>query len=489
MDRMVPQEFSSQEGQSCLGRVEVMNPNLEKIAKHLRNAEEFLRSRRYSEALLEIDYVFQIDSKSYQGRTLQDRIHLLQKKDEGVPLNQAIEPLTKEGIFEHIRIADYHLRAGRYADAFIETDRILKQDPGNYQARSLSERIHAFQKKADEATQQRTQTHEQDLDNKIQAIAQHLKEADRLIALKQYRRALEQVAQVTALDPTNHLAQAYSESIESLMNTDAQPVSKTVTPPPKQTIAPPLPLSPPAPPKEKILPVETLEEAVGRLLMYREILNEMLFDGILNDKEIAELEKVRGLFNITDEQHAHLENEIKIEAYVDALRVVLHDGLISENEERVLELMRKRYGVTMEQHKDAEAKIVEAKRSPPVHGTILVVDDEKTILLTYAAILRRYGYTVLTAETVEDAMTILEKQTPSLILSDIMFPSPDQGGFEFYNQVRNIKRFDNVPFLLMSGVSDEYIIRAGIRLGIDAYLVKPFGNELLLATIEGKLKG
>jgi PleD family two-component response regulator len=222
--------------------------------------------------------------------------------------------------------------------------------------------------------------------------------------------------------------------------------------------------------------------------MYREILNEMLFDGILNDKEITELKKVRGLFNITDEQHANLENEIKIEAYVDALRIVLHDGAISANEERVLELMRKRYGITMEQHKDAEAKILGAKRSPPAHGTLLIVDDEKTTLLTYAAILRRHGYTVLTAETVEDAMTILEKQTPSLILSDVMFASPEQGGFEFYNQVRNIERFDNVQFLLMSGVSDEYIIRAGMRLGIDAYLVKPFPNELLLATIEGKLK-
>ncbi len=222
-----------------------MNPNLEKIAKHLRNAEEFLHSRRYSEALLEIDYVFQIDSRNYQGRTLQDRIHLLQKKGEETPLHQAFEPLTKEGIFEHIRIADYHLRAGHYEDALIETDRILKQDPSNYQARSLSERIRTFQKKAEEATQQRTQAHVEDLDSKIQAIAQRLKEADRLIALKQYRRALEQVAQVTALDPTNHLAQAYSETIESLMNTDTQPVSKTVIPPPKQTVAPPSPpLSP-----------------------------------------------------------------------------------------------------------------------------------------------------------------------------------------------------------------------------------------------------
>lgn len=223
--------------------------------------------------------------------------------------------------------------------------------------------------------------------------------------------------------------------------------------------------------------------------MYREILNEMLFDGILTDKEIAELQKVRGLFDITDKQHTRLEQEIRIEAYVDALRIVLHDGVISQNEERVLELMRKRYGITMDQHKDAEAKILEARRSPPTLGTILVVDDEKTILLTYAAILRRHGYTVLTAETVEDAVKILEKHTPNLILSDVMFPSPNQGGFEFYNQVRNMERFDNVPFLLMSGVSDEYVVRAGMRLGIDAYLIKPFGNETLLATIEGKLKG
>jgi len=129
-----------------------MNPNLEKIAKHLRNAEEFLRSRRYSEALIEIDCVFQIDSRNYQGRTLQDRVHLLQKKEAEAPLHQANEPLTKEGIYEHIRIADYHLRAGRYEDALIETDRILKQDPSNYQARSLSERVRTFQKKAEEAT-------------------------------------------------------------------------------------------------------------------------------------------------------------------------------------------------------------------------------------------------------------------------------------------------------------------------------------------------
>lgn len=96
-----------------LGTTEAMNPNLEKIAKHLRNAEDFMRSQRYSEALIEIDYVFQIDSRNYQGRTLQERIHLLQKKQEESSHQPVVEHLTKEGIYEHVRIADYHLRGGR----------------------------------------------------------------------------------------------------------------------------------------------------------------------------------------------------------------------------------------------------------------------------------------------------------------------------------------------------------------------------------------
>jgi DNA-binding response OmpR family regulator len=54
--------------------------------------------------------------------------------------------------------------------------------------------------------------------------------------------------------------------------------------------------------------------------------------------------------------------------------------------------------------------------------------------------------------------------------------------------VRNDPRTATVPFLLMSGISDEFVVRAGMRMGIDGYLTKPFTLELLLATIEGRLK-
>jgi CheY-like chemotaxis protein len=493
-----------------------MNPALEKIAKHLRNAEDFIRSGRYTEALFEVDYIFQIDPKNYQGRTLQERIRSLQKKEEEAVRNPVVAPLTKEGIYRHLRIADEHFLSGRYDEALIETERVLQNDPDNYQGRSMLDRIHAMQKRADTVTQARTYTQNLTLEKKIELISQYLREADRFIQLQQYQRALEQVAKVFGLDPTNHFAQAYSQSIEMLMKKGVTPIPAptppsikraTVTPAPVSTpiapaatpTAPPKPasvppariLTPPAKPSpqpSKPIPVEASQKLEGRLKMYREILDEMWFDGILTEKEATELKKVRSLFNISDEEHTRLEKEIKTDAYVQALRIVLHDGVVSENEERVLDLMRRRYGITMEEHKDAEAKILEALRSPPSLGSILIVDDEKTILLTYSAILRRHGYTPLIAETIEDALAILEKQTPVLILSDVMFPSPTEGGFEFYNQVRNNERFDKVPFLLMSGISDEYVVRAGMRLGIDGFLAKPFDNELLLATIEGKLK-
>ncbi len=460
-----------------------MFPKIEKIAEHLHNADDFIRSRRYSDALHEAEQILKLDPGNYQGRTLLERVQSLQRNERETPKIPTI--LTKEGIYKHLRLADAYLLDGNLDRALHEVELILGTDPNNYHARSVLDRIHAAQKKGLASSQQREQATSAAMDARLQTISQHLIDADKLIKVKQYKSALEQVAKVFALDSTNHFAKAFSERIEMLMEAEppappapASPPAATPTPPP-----PPAPSVPTPPPPPAQVPLEP----EGRIKMYHEILNEMWFDGVLSEKEAAELKRVRGLFNISEEQHRVLEREVKANAYVDALRIVLHDGVISDNEARVLELMRKRYGITMEEHAEAEAKIRDARRTKPSLGTILIVDDEKTILLTYAAILGRHGYKVISAESVEEAMAILEKTTPQLILSDIMFPSSIEGGFEFYNHVRNNKRFNGVPFLLMSGISDEYVMRAGMRLGIDGFLLKPFNNELLLATIEGQL--
>ena len=222
--------------------------------------------------------------------------------------------------------------------------------------------------------------------------------------------------------------------------------------------------------------------------MYRELLKEMWFDGKVSEVEVRELKKVRDLFKITDLEHKELEKQIQIDAYVEALRIAWKDGVISQNENEVLQLMREKFNITMEEHMSAEAKILWAKKTPNAKSTILLTDDEETLLLSLAASLRKHGYDVMTAESVEKSLEVLERSIPSIIVSDLLFGEGQQTGIEFYQQVRNDPRLNSVPFLLMSGISDEFVVRAGMRLGVDNFIQKPFDLELLLATIDGKLK-
>lgn len=222
--------------------------------------------------------------------------------------------------------------------------------------------------------------------------------------------------------------------------------------------------------------------------MYRELLKEMWFDGKLTKDEAEELEKVRETFGISMQQHEELHKEVKVDAYIEALRIAWRDGVVSKNEKKVLELMREKYAITLEEHVSAEAKILWAKGAPNVKGTILIVDDEWGFLRWVAGSLRKHGYEVATAENVEDALRMLDDEIPALILADVMFPEPGLNGFEFYERVRENERWKNIPFLLMSGISDEFVVRAGMRMGVNDFLTKPFNFELLLATIEGRIK-
>jgi DNA-binding response OmpR family regulator len=150
--------------------------------------------------------------------------------------------------------------------------------------------------------------------------------------------------------------------------------------------------------------------------------------------------------------------------------------------------MREKYNISMEEHMSAEAKILWAKNTPQTKAAVLLVDDEKTFLLSLAANLKKHGYDVVTAETVEQALEMLDQSAPSLILSDLLLGEGRLTGIEFYQRVRENRKLNNVPFLLMSGISDEFVARAGMRMGVDDFIQKPFNLELLLATIEGKLK-
>jgi CheY-like chemotaxis protein len=392
---------------------------------------------------------------------------------------------TKELVARHLRAADILVKEGNIVEAVKQIERAIDLDPKNYYARSFLERARAQMERA----RQKKELEQPDAkdtkaileDQRIAQISLLLRTADQLIAAKKYKLAQQQVEKVFAINPQNYYAKGYDERITRLLEAEA-----------KKLPGQPAPEKPPAPAPRPAAPEPAMDEwkpgERASVAMYRELLKEMWFDGKVTEVEVRELKKVRDLFRITDAEHKELEKQIQIDAYVEALRIAWRDGALSQNENDVLQIMREKFNITMEEHMSAEAKILWAKNTPDAKSTILLADDEESLLLSLAANLRNHGYDVRTAESVEKALEMLERSIPSIIVSDLLFGEGQETGIEFYQRVRKDPRLNNVPFLLMSGISDEFVVRAGMRLGVDNFIQKPFDLELLLATIEGKLK-
>ena len=103
---------------------------------------------------------------------------------------------------------------------------------------------------------------------------------------------------------------------------------------------------------------------------------------------------------------------------------------------------------------------------------ILIVDDTKDILLVVSRRLESWGYEPLTAESGEEGLRLAEEHVPSLVLLDIMMPK--MKGRDVCARLKSNPKTQHIPviFLTALGLADH--IKAGLDLGADDYIVKPF---------------
>lgn len=114
---------------------------------------------------------------------------------------------------------------------------------------------------------------------------------------------------------------------------------------------------------------------------------------------------------------------------------------------------------------------------------ILVVDDESLIRSVIKEYLLLESIEVLEAENGYEAIEIAKSNDIDLIIMDIMMPKMDG-----YTACREIKKFKNVPFIMLSARSEEYDKLIGFDLGIDDYVTKPFSPKELVARIKAVTK-
>lgn len=114
---------------------------------------------------------------------------------------------------------------------------------------------------------------------------------------------------------------------------------------------------------------------------------------------------------------------------------------------------------------------------------ILVVEDNPSIIKFIAANLEARNYEVTTASDGLEALQILEKEIPDLILLDIMMPKVD--GFEV---CRRVREWSQVPIIMLSALDSTKDKAKCLDYGADDYMTKPFSLNILFARIKAVLR-
>lgn len=111
--------------------------------------------------------------------------------------------------------------------------------------------------------------------------------------------------------------------------------------------------------------------------------------------------------------------------------------------------------------------------------TVLVVDDETSVLKAISSVLKHENIGAVCASNSADAFACLRRQTFDLILLDIMMPGQD--GFSMLKELRN--RQILTPVVLLSGRGEDSAQVEGLGLGADDYMTKPFSKAILVSKI------
>ena len=117
------------------------------------------------------------------------------------------------------------------------------------------------------------------------------------------------------------------------------------------------------------------------------------------------------------------------------------------------------------------------------HQTVLVVDDEPMVREVLAQYLSHDGFVVVEAADGDEAVAKLDACAPDLVLLDLMLPK--RHGLEV---LRHARTTSSVPVILLTALGDEKDRVAGLELGADDYVVKPFSPREVAARVKSVLR-
>ena len=116
---------------------------------------------------------------------------------------------------------------------------------------------------------------------------------------------------------------------------------------------------------------------------------------------------------------------------------------------------------------------------------ILIIEDQAPMRRNIALMLQMEGYDAVTAENGRLGLESARRESPDLILCDVMMPELD--GYGVIQALREDDAFAATPFIFLTAKSDRGDVRVGMNFGADDYLTKPVVRDDLLAAVSARL--
>lgn len=114
---------------------------------------------------------------------------------------------------------------------------------------------------------------------------------------------------------------------------------------------------------------------------------------------------------------------------------------------------------------------------------VLAADDERELLDVLELFLEREGIGLIKAGDGQEALKLFEKESPHMVLLDIMMPGPDG-----YEVLRRIRRKSRIPAIMLTARVQDYDKVLGLELGADDYITKPYNPIEVSARIKAQLR-
>lgn len=112
---------------------------------------------------------------------------------------------------------------------------------------------------------------------------------------------------------------------------------------------------------------------------------------------------------------------------------------------------------------------------------ILIVDDEPNIIMSLEYTFKKSNFKVFIARDGQEALDILESETPDAIILDVMMPNVD--GYATITEIKKNEKLKHTKIVFLSAKNKESDIEKGLSLGANAYMTKPFSIKKLVEKI------